>query len=79
MTIDLVNIFDKSCLFRTLEMAFQRIKILKSLFGRGPYLEAGPFGSRVIPRLLIYIYSDFTYSKGWRVRLNCIQFLQKGF
>ena len=33
MTIDLPNILDKSCPFRTPEMAFQRIKILTFLAG----------------------------------------------
>ena len=33
MTIDLPHILHKSCPFRTPEMAFQRIKILKFLVG----------------------------------------------
>ena len=37
ITIDLANILDKNCPLRTLEMAFQSIKILKLSGGPCPY------------------------------------------
>jgi len=54
MTIDLANTLDKSCPLRTLEMAFQRMKISKLSEEKCPQtpLATRPFGGRVIPRLL---------------------------
>ena len=50
MIIDLANILDRFLPLKTLEMAFQSIKLLKCLVGACPQtpLEARPFSVRLI-------------------------------
>ena len=55
MTIDLVNIWDKNCPLRTLEMAFQRIKSSKFSVGECPQTLPGahPFSAGLIKKIFL--------------------------
>ena len=60
MTINLVNILDKNCLLRTLEMAFQRIQF--SIFS-GENAPRSPRGLTLSALTLLKKFPNFTYSK----------------
>ena len=69
MTIDIPNILNRNCLLRTLEIAFQSIKISK--VSRGACHIAPPPAARVFDACVFRLWLNrrtlFLYSKGWTV------------
>ena len=66
--------FKENCPLRTLEMAFQSIKISKYSMGKKPPdPHSGSPSQQTCDSLMTRKYPDFTYSKGWTVCITmCI-------
>ena len=67
MTIDLVNILDRFLPLKTLEMAFQSMKISKFSGKACPQTPPPPSGSSVIKKKY-----DFMYLQSWTVFLSLL-------